>query len=376
MNRRRQLPNIVLLGVCAVGVLLGGCAAQHPHVTLAATPPETPTGSDAPIVHPRQRTVVPRWSEVVIRGRRLSQVTLVTVGGEHTLFTKKSDSVLSATVPAWPGEMVLHSPHGNAAVGYFDILPEIQWFEPEVGPIGTKVTIHGWGLYDVRSVTFNRVPATFQVEQLESDPGAGRIIAAVPGSAGDGNIAVVTRGGRAEFDSPFRVLDRPLSAQQVRAPPELHCAQATTLATRSTPIPLFAPLVVSLQRRTCVSVRLPTVIEQGWYAVVDPNTNSNGYAVNLTADPSCNRGAHICTGWIITGDYAGLHPPPLPGKPVRLANGSTAYYERSRIFAYPSNATLTWLEGDYMYSIASKGNLLQPLLDSANSMVLYSYRAR
>jgi hypothetical protein len=366
----------MLYGLCAAA--LSGCVAHHPAPAAAGTPQPSPIGC-APLIHPHARTAVRRWSDVAIHGRNLSQVALVKVGGQHVLFAKKSDSALIVTVGAWPGEVVLFSPCGEIVVGYVDVLPEIQWFQPEVGAAGTKVEITGWGLYDVRSVTFNGVPATFWVHDLGGpNLGASRIIALAPSSTGSGNIAVTTRAGRAEFDSPFRILDSPVSAQQMQQPPKLHCAgTVTSYQANGAPIPLFAPLVAPVQRQTCVPVRLPTVIEQGWFAVISPYTDANSYDINLTANKSCNRGAHVCTGWIITGEYAGSHPAPLPGRPVLLADGTTAYYERYRIFAYSSNETVTWRKGEFQYSIAERyPRQLKALLAAANSMTLYSSRAR
>jgi IPT/TIG domain-containing protein len=80
--------------------------------------------------------------------------------------------------------------------------PRINSFSPVSGRPGTAVTILGANFVAVTSVTFDRLPAEFQVKS------AGEIVATVPeGATGSGPIAVTTATGTGTSRTEFSVAD-------------------------------------------------------------------------------------------------------------------------------------------------------------------------
>jgi hypothetical protein len=141
---------------------------------------------------------------VTITGVSLSQTTKVTIGGKNAAFTIKSDTQVTATVPAGAktGQKITITTAGGVvnSVANFIVLPSITSFTPTSGPVGTSVAIKGNTFTGTTSVKFGGVAATSY--QVISDT---EVDALVPTGAITGTIAVTTSGGTATSASKFTV---------------------------------------------------------------------------------------------------------------------------------------------------------------------------
>jgi uncharacterized repeat protein (TIGR03803 family) len=141
---------------------------------------------------------------VTITGVSLSQTTKVTIGGKNAAFTIKSDTQVTATVPAGAktGQKITITTAGGVAnsVANFIVLPSITSFTPTSGPVGTSVAIKGNTFTGTTSVRFGGIAATSY--QVISDT---EVDALVPTGAITGTIAVTTSGGTATSAGKFTV---------------------------------------------------------------------------------------------------------------------------------------------------------------------------
>ncbi len=141
---------------------------------------------------------------LTINGVSLSQTSKVTIGGKNAAFTIKSDSQVTATVPAGAktGQKVTITTAGGVAssVTNLVILPSITSFSPTSGPVGTTVAIKGNTFTGTTGVTFGGVAATSY--QAISDA---EVDALVPTGAVTGKITVTTAGGTATSATNFTV---------------------------------------------------------------------------------------------------------------------------------------------------------------------------
>ncbi|MBZ5614427.1 MAG: IPT/TIG domain-containing protein [Acidobacteriia bacterium] len=141
---------------------------------------------------------------VTITGVSLTQATKVTIGGKAASFTVKSDTQVTATVPAGAKtgmKITITTPGGiaNSPLA-FAVVPSITSFSPTSGPVLTPVTIAGNSFTKATKVTFGGVAATsFQVI---SDT---QVDALVPTGAVTGPIAVTTAGGTGTSATNFTV---------------------------------------------------------------------------------------------------------------------------------------------------------------------------
>ena len=142
-------------------------------------------------------------TSVKITGVSLTQTTKVTFGGVASKSIKvNSDTSVTATSPAGAksGKIVITTAGGTATSSEsFTVRPNIASFTPNSGPVGTVVTINGHGFKGAIMVTFNGVPATFEVF---SDS---QVTATVPAGASTGPIAITTSGGTATSAMKFIV---------------------------------------------------------------------------------------------------------------------------------------------------------------------------
>ena len=141
---------------------------------------------------------------VTITGVSLTQATKVTIGGKPASFTVKSDTQVTATVPAGAktGQKITITTAGGIATSplAFTVVPSITSFSPTSGPVGTSVTITGNSFTKATSVTFGGVAATSY--QVISDT---EVHALVPTGAVTGPIAVTTAGGTGTSATNFTV---------------------------------------------------------------------------------------------------------------------------------------------------------------------------
>ncbi len=135
-------------------------------------------------------------SNITIHGKNFttaSQVIFITA--QATSFTVINDSTIVAVVPPEIpdyGRITVVTANGNAYSPqwfYFISPPEINYFTPLSGQVGTTVYIYGRYFAGVSQVSFGSVPATSF--HLSSDT----IIIAVVGSGATGNISVTTPNG-------------------------------------------------------------------------------------------------------------------------------------------------------------------------------------
>jgi hypothetical protein len=149
-------------------------------------------------------TSVTVGSLLTINGVSLSQTSKVTIGGKNATFTVKSDSQVTATVPAGAktGMKVTITTAGGVgnSVATLPILPSISSFSPTSGPVGTSVAIKGNTFTGTTKVTFGGVAASSY--QVINDT---EVDALVPSGAVTGKITVTTSAGTATSSTNFTV---------------------------------------------------------------------------------------------------------------------------------------------------------------------------
>jgi hypothetical protein len=131
-------------------------------------------------------------SSVDILGVNLTGATSVTIAGAAASFTVDSDTEIHATVPcvaaSSSGPISVTTPNGTATTSddFYRSYPIITSFTPTSGPPGTSVTISGFNLCAVSTVSFNGTAASFTAD---SDT---EIHATVPSGATTGYLWVAT----------------------------------------------------------------------------------------------------------------------------------------------------------------------------------------
>jgi uncharacterized repeat protein (TIGR03803 family) len=140
-----------------------------------------------------------------ILGQGFTGTTSVSFNGALAAFTVKSDTYLTATIPAGAttGFVSVTTPSGTLKSNkIFRVTPQILSFSPTSGPIGTSVVITGVSFTGATIVGFGGVQTrSFTVD---SDT---QITVTVPTGAQTGNIAVHTAGGNVQSPctKPFTV---------------------------------------------------------------------------------------------------------------------------------------------------------------------------
>jgi len=140
---------------------------------------------------------------VQILGQGFTGATGVSFNGTAASFTVRSDTYLTATVPAGAttGSITVTEPGGTLTSNkIFRVTPQISSFSPTSGPPGTTVVITGDSFLGATEVTFPcGKKATFTVD---SDT---QITATVPAGAMTGEIGVYTPGGNVGSPTVFTV---------------------------------------------------------------------------------------------------------------------------------------------------------------------------
>jgi|HubBroStandDraft_2_1064218.scaffolds.fasta_scaffold24156_1 uncharacterized repeat protein (TIGR03803 family) len=165
------------------------------------------TGDRTFLVAPQVKSFTPTSGTVgtlvTITGVSLAQTTAVAIGGRATKFTVKSDTELTATVPAGAkngAAISITTAGGTASFGKFEVVPEIASFSPVSGPVGTSVAITGNSFTGATKLTFGAVSST-SLEVINDT----QLDAIVPSGAVTGPIAVTTPGGRGTSKTNFTV---------------------------------------------------------------------------------------------------------------------------------------------------------------------------
>jgi uncharacterized repeat protein (TIGR03803 family) len=208
----------------ATGVTFDGVAAKFNNISDTYMTAVVPAGAKTGVVTVKTFTstmtgdrtflVVPQITSftppsgkvgtlVTITGVGLTQTTAVTIGGKAAAFTVKSDTQVTATVPAGAktGEAIsITTAGGTASFGKFVVVPEITSFSPTSGPVGTSVTITGNSFTGTTKVTFGGVAATSF--KAISDT---QVDALVPAGAATGTITITTAGGTGTSAGKFTV---------------------------------------------------------------------------------------------------------------------------------------------------------------------------
>ena len=140
---------------------------------------------------------------VRILGQGFTGTTSVSFNGTPAKFTVKSDTYLTATVPAGAttGTVTVATSAGTLKSNVaFRVTPQILSFSPASGPAGTSVVITGKSLSQASVVTLAcKWKMSFTVDSET------QITAIVPQGATSGRIAVSTPGGHVESTASFTV---------------------------------------------------------------------------------------------------------------------------------------------------------------------------
>ncbi len=140
---------------------------------------------------------------VEILGTSLTGATSVNFNGSPAVFTVRSRSLITATVPAGAttGFVTVTTPRGILASNLkFRVTPQLLSFSPPGGPVGTSVVITGNSLTQTTKVGFGGVAATSFT--VDSDT---QVTATVPAGAVTGPIEIKTAGGIAASSTSFTV---------------------------------------------------------------------------------------------------------------------------------------------------------------------------
>ena len=206
-DRRRALALFAAFGLLALGacVTRRGDPGPEPLAIRAFAPGHGPV-----------------YTRVDLAGGAFKGATQVTFGGvQATRFVVPDGHTLYAAVPegARTGPIEVTTPNGvvsSSAPFHVDSGPAmVSLFSmlPVSGPVGTRVTLRGAGLFSVTSVTFGGVPAT-----LPEPLGDSERVVTVPAAAQDGPIIVALPDGTsASAPGEFRVQGRRLGAPVIQA---------------------------------------------------------------------------------------------------------------------------------------------------------------
>ena len=140
---------------------------------------------------------------VEILGQGFTGATGVSFNGTPAAFTGKSDTYLTATVPAGAstGSIIVTEPGGTLTSNKtFRVVPQIKSFSPTSGPVSTSVVITGESFIGVIDVHFGTVKVTSFT--VDSDT---QITATVPAGTETGKISVCTPGGSGDSATSFTV---------------------------------------------------------------------------------------------------------------------------------------------------------------------------
>lgn len=174
---------------------------------------------------------------------------------------------------------------------------------------------------------------------------------------------------------PTNHLSSPDASPQVPAPPSSQ--QTPDLSPSSAPVvqsprpnPIFRPIFPALKAQTEVPIFLPGDIpgiepSEPLYAILESATASS-YQILLAYTEDCNGGSACRLGGVLGTAAADT---PLNGKPVALQNGITGYFVESTCGANCSDATLTWEQTGYRYTVGIKAGNEAELVEIANSAI-------
>mgnify|MGYP002777006283 CR=1 FL=1 len=193
-----------------VGATTGPVTVRTPSGTATSPAPFTVTPTIA-VTDFSPASGPPLTTVVTVYGVGFTGATAVRFNNTPaTTFTVASDTELWATVPAGAttGPIRVTSPVGTASsANSFSVLipgaPQILTFFPDMGPVGTTVTLEGIDFASATSVQFNGTPTTIVTRTST------RLVVTVPAGATTGQISVTSPLGTGVTATPFRVLVPP-----------------------------------------------------------------------------------------------------------------------------------------------------------------------
>ncbi len=159
----------------------------------------------------------------------------------------------------------------------------------------------------------------------------------------------------------------PVVTTKVVAPPTTK--PTTSAAGKISPV--FNSVLPDLRRQHEVAVVLPTFIPGTSvgpvYAIIE-RSDKPGYSVVLGYTPDCT-GGNACRVGTVGGQPVSSGAADLTGTTVKLTNGVTGYFVASTCGANCSDATLTWKQGQGVYTVGIKAGKLPELTQMANSAI-------
>lgn len=126
---------------------------------------------------------------------------------------------------------------------------------------------------------------------------------------------------------------------------------------------LFAKVLPEIQHRSSIPPRLPRMLQLHSESAHIEEASRDFYEVVVGFGEECG-GQHWCTTHILTGEKTSKVP---KGESVRLKRSTVGYYRPYACAAYCSNASISWIEGDYLYTIEIKAGGKEDLVAAANS---------
>jgi hypothetical protein len=129
----------------------------------------------------------------------------------------------------------------------------------------------------------------------------------------------------------------------------------------------FSEINATVRRKSRVPPRLPSFLHFD-YAIL--HVSSSGYTVLWAADPDC-EGQHVCSFGSVQGGVSPfkMDPEAGPGVPVILRRGIRGRFFKSMVYAYPTEAYVTWREGRFYYAIGMKAGRKKELMREVNSAI-------
>lgn len=281
----------------------------------------------------------------ILQGTRFTGATEVTLGGITATFQVRSDTEISAVVPAQAatGRIAVTTPGGTAtSTGNFTVTtaPVIASFNPVSGGPGTEVTVLGSSFTGATSVTFNGQPAVFTVGS------AAGIVATVPIGATTGPIAVTTPQGTATSAGAFTVLPPPVLASFVPTSGPVgttvivqgdHFLNATRVEFGGVPAAVF-----HVESSTRITAVVPPGVATATLRVVTPSgsaVSATSFAVIAGEDNDAFAAAGILSGasGSVRGNTVGASRE--PGEPNHAGNVGG----RSIWYRWQAPSTGTWV---------------------------------
>lgn len=155
------------------------------------------------------------------------------------------------------------------------------------------------------------------------------------------------------------------TAQQASPPRETFQKGSDSSATF-----VFREIEPRLREKTKVPLRLPTYLpgvdeQHPIFAVID-TVDGAGYEILLAVELPC-EGQNNCTYGSVRGSSSRIGDSAVKGIRVNLKGGLRGIFKKAVCHAYCDEATLTWKEGEFYYSVGMKAGKMKDLIGVANS---------